>query len=351
MQPMVANANRVALIIGNANYSQAALDNPTNDARDMAAKLKQLNFQVDQRLDANARTMKQAIRDFGKKLNQQGTVGLFYFAGHGVQVNGANYLIPIGANIESEADIEFEAVNAARILSQMSLADNGLNLMILDACRNNPFSRSFRSASRGLAKMHAPKGTVILYATSPGDVAADGSGKNGLFTEKLMQAMEKKGLKIEDVFKQTAIAVSQASANKQVPYFEGVILGDFYFNAKVSIKLPIKQPEIAVPGANVNNMHKYENRFWDSVIKMDSREMYEAYLLEYPRGHYTRIAKIKLKQLTKISQPPSTVKSKPKLKLKPESEVQLAKLTVRSNVKGDNVKINGFTFFFVTGKK
>lgn len=220
---------RVALVIGNSAYQSAPLKNPVNDAADMAGKLTTMGFSVEKLLDADVRQMKQAISRFGRALQQENTVGLFYFAGHGIQIKGQNYLLPIGANIENEADVEFEGVDAARILGQMADANNDLNIVILDACRNNPFARSWRSASRGLAKMSAPKGSLILYATSPGDVAADGAGKNGLFTEKLMQSMDVEGLKVEDIFKQTAIAVSKASDREQVPYIEGVILGDFYF--------------------------------------------------------------------------------------------------------------------------
>jgi len=197
--------------------------------------------------------------------------------------------------------------------------------MVLDACRNNPFARSFRSASRGLAKMHAPKGSVILYATSPGDVAADGSGKNGLFTENLMQSMNKKGLKIEEVFKQTAIAVSRESNEKQVPYFEGVILGDFYFNGKVTVN----QAPIELASADPDMASKDENIFWDSVKNSNDIEMYQAYLNQFKKGKYAILAKIKLKRLAKQN------KSEPK----PVSTH--AKLTIRSNVNNDKVKING----------
>lgn len=158
---------RVALVIGNSAYQSAPLKNPVNDAADMAGKLTTMGFSVEKLLDADVRQMKQAISRFGRALQQENTVGLFYFAGHGIQIKGQNYLLPIGANIENEADVEFEGVDAARILGQMADANNDLNIVILDACRNNPFARSWRSASRGLAKMSAPKGSLILYATSP----------------------------------------------------------------------------------------------------------------------------------------------------------------------------------------
>jgi tol-pal system protein YbgF len=287
-----AAQKRIALVIGNSAYKDSPLINPINDARDMSSQLTSLGFTVDTVINANHRQMTKAIQRFGKKLRDKNTVGLFYFAGHGVQVNGSNFLLPVSYNIETEADIEFEAVNAARVLSQMEGAENNLNLMILDACRNNPFTRSFRSASRGLAKMHAPAGSMILYATSPGNVAADGDGKNGLFTSKLLENMSKKGLKIEDVFKKTALEVSRESGKKQFPYIEGYILGDFYFTGP----LIIHQSPVNPTTPEKNLISQAETRFWESVEADPGKEMYEAYLQAYPDGHYLSIAKIKLKK-------------------------------------------------------
>jgi TolB protein len=223
-------SSRVALVIGNSDYQVKPLANPVNDASDITVKLQQQGFEVEKLIDANVREMKEAIARFGQKLEQQGAVGLFYYAGHGVQVNNRNYLIPLNANIQSEADIEFEAIDTGRVLGQMKQAGNDLNLVILDACRDNPYASQFRStATRGLARMNAPAGSLILYATSPGDVARDGSNRNGLFTSHLLKAMGQPGLKVEEVFKQTAIGVSRVTGKKQVPWLEGVILGDFYF--------------------------------------------------------------------------------------------------------------------------
>jgi hypothetical protein len=271
---------RVALVIGNGAYKDAPLKNPVNDASDFAKKLKRYGFKVQKLINADARSMEKAIAKFGKRLRKENSVGLFYFAGHGLQVNGSNYLLPIGASIESEADIRFEAVNAARVLAQMEQAGNGLNMLVLDACRNNPYARSWRTSNRGLARMEAPSGSLILYATSPGDVAADGSGRNGLFTEKLMNAIDIKGLKIEDVFKQTAIAVSRASGKRQVPYFEGVILGDFYFS--LDYKGTTEQAEIV---------------FWNSVDQQSDPLGYEAYLKKWPEGQFAVLARQRIERL------------------------------------------------------
>ena len=222
------NVQKIALVIGNGAYQSAPLDNPSNDARDMADTLKKLGFEVIHVENASQRTMISAIRNFSKKLTKGG-VGLFYFAGHGMQVNGHNYLIPVDAVIEAQSEIEFEAVDAGRILAGMEDAGNDTNIIILDSCRDNPFSRSFRSFTRGLAKMDAPKGSFIAYATAPGDMAADGTGRNGIFTGSLLRHMTAPGLKIEEVLKRTRVEVARQTGDKQIPWQSSSLMGDFYF--------------------------------------------------------------------------------------------------------------------------
>jgi uncharacterized caspase-like protein len=160
-------AQRVALVIGNSDYELiSALANPGNDAALMATTLREVGFEVVEATNADQKTMKRAMRDFGKRLRLAGpqAVGLFYYAGHGVQIAGTNYLIPVSAPVETEADLEIEAVMATWMLSQMAYAGNALNIVILDACRNNPFKGSFRAATQGLARMNAPSGSLVAYA-------------------------------------------------------------------------------------------------------------------------------------------------------------------------------------------
>jgi tetratricopeptide (TPR) repeat protein len=221
--------SRIALVIGNGAYEEVPLANPVNDARDMATALRQLGFDVLVGENRNRRQMEDLIREFGQKI-RGGGVGMFYFAGHGVQVGGANYLIPIGYVINSEAEVKYEAVDAGFVLAQMEAARNRMNIMVLDACRNNPFARSFRSMSNGLASIDAPVGTLIAYATAPGRTASDGKGRNGLYTQKLLAAMRVPGLKIEDVFKQVRSEVRRQSNNQQIPWEASSIEGDFYFS-------------------------------------------------------------------------------------------------------------------------
>lgn len=199
-----AEIQRTALVIGNAKYKLSTLRNPVNDAEDMAASLKKSGFLVTSVTNANLKLMEQSVFDFGQQL-RKGGVGLFYYAGHGIQVNGRNYLIPIDARIESESDVKYASVDVGRILGKMEDAHNDINIIVLDACRDNPFSRGFRSYNRGLARIDAPSGSILAYATAPGDVAADGSGRNGLYTSKLLKHMTAPGTPIEQIFKNEQI--------------------------------------------------------------------------------------------------------------------------------------------------
>ena len=219
---------RLALVIGNGAYQEVPLLNPLNDARAMEQSLRAAGFDVLKHENLAKRALEDEIRAFGKRL-RAGGVGLFYFAGHGVQVNGYNYLVPIGSTIDKEQDVEYEAVEAGRVISKMEAAGNRLNIMILDACRNNPFTRSWRAGTRGLAPMNAPRGTLIAYATAPGTVSSDGDGAHGLYTHALLQQIQVPGLKLEDVFKRVRVAVKATSHGKQLPWESSSLEGDFYF--------------------------------------------------------------------------------------------------------------------------
>ncbi len=221
--------NKIALVIGNGAYKNSPLRNPVNDASDMARELKMLGFEVLSYTDLDQNEMKRAIREFGRKLKNDGGIGLFYYAGHGVQVKGVNYLIPVDAQVASEEEVEYEAVEAGFALAQMEAAGNPMNIVILDACRNNPFARSYRSADKGLAQMNAPSGTLIAYSTAPGSVAADGKGENGVYTAELLKKMKTPNLSIEDVFKQVRIAVRSQTQGKQTPWESSSLTGYFYF--------------------------------------------------------------------------------------------------------------------------
>jgi len=224
------NGRRTALIIGNGAYTNAPpLKNPPNDARDMAVTLNTLGFEVTSGINVNQREMKNLIREFGRKLRAGGS-GLFYYAGHGVQSKGRNYLIPIEADIQSETDVEDQGVDVALILGLMDEANNGLNVVILDACRNNPFARSFRAISNGLAQVDAPSGTLIAYSTSPGKAARDGEGRNGAYTTELLKQMRVPGLRIEELLKRVRASLKQQTNGEQVPWESSSLIGDLYLN-------------------------------------------------------------------------------------------------------------------------
>ncbi len=222
---------KYALLIGNDKYTIGTLKNPVNDATAMSKELKQLGFNVILVTDGTRDQMIRSIRSFGEKIKESKGIGLFYYAGHGIQMNGDNYIIPSDAKIEKEQDVDLEAVNLNYVMGEFDYAQNQTNIVILDACRNNPFARSFRSAgNNGLATVSAPQGTFIAYATAPGSVASDGSGSNGLYTQELLAALQIKGLKIEDLFKKVRSSVYDKSNKQQVPWENSSLFTDFYFN-------------------------------------------------------------------------------------------------------------------------
>jgi len=234
---------RIALVIGNADYRDAPLTNPVNDALDISEALKKTGFEVEHHTNINRKQMREAIRSFGDKLRQADT-GLFYFAGHGIQIKGRNYLIPIAVDVQSADEVQDESIDTSAILRKMESAGNAVNIVILDACRNNPFARSFRSLDRGLARMDGPVGSFIAYATAPGSVAADGAGRNGVFTEQLLDALQQPGLSIEQTFKRVRNGVKNVTDGQQIPWESSSLMGEFVFLAtqQESKTLAIQQP-------------------------------------------------------------------------------------------------------------
>ncbi len=293
IRPVETNI-RQALVIGNANYAHAGvLRNPANDARAIGKTLSQLGFQVTTLTDADERQMDQAIRKFGRQLRGNNGVGLFYYAGHGMQIDGENYLLPTDINPSNETDVSYDAVPVGKLLGQMKDAGNGMNVVILDACRNNPFARSFRSSSNGLAQVVAPTGSFISYATAPGDVAADGEGDNGLFTEKLLQHMTTPGLRLEEVFKRVRADVQQDSNNKQVPWDSSSVTGDFFF-------APAESERVAAPAESVaasESTQDFATQAWDVVKDSDDPSLLEGFIKMFPNAPQLNLARLKLMAL------------------------------------------------------
>ena len=246
----IAGGQRIALVIGNERYASSPLLNPVNDARAMREALQDVGFQVVLLENATIKQMSDAARNFGDKL-QKGDVGLFFYAGHGIQIKGRNYLIPIDADIQREDEVSFNSFDAGRLLEKMEVARSSVNIVILDACRNNPFARSFRSSSQGLAQMDAPVGSYLSFATAPAKVASDGINGNGLYTQHLLKAIRTPGLKIEEVFKQVRINVMADSAGQQIPWDNSSLTGDFYFIPPGSVDTSITPAAIASPSTLV----------------------------------------------------------------------------------------------------
>ncbi|HKO63555.1 MAG TPA: caspase family protein, partial [Pyrinomonadaceae bacterium] len=295
------NVRRIALVIGNGAYTNApGLKNPPNDARDMAANLASLGFEVARGVNVNQREMKRLIREFGQKLKAGGH-GLFYYAGHGVQARGRNFIIPVDAEILSEADVEDSGVDVGLVLNYMDDAQNGLNIVILDACRNNPFARSFRSASDGLAQVDAPTGTLIAYATAPGKVAADGAGENGLYTSELLKAMKLPGLSATDMFMQVRAEVMKRTGNKQVPWEASSLIGTFYFGGGGPTA---RSDETGTPtSAPKFDAAAFEYNYWDTIKNSHSADDFKAYLSRYPKGQFVELATNRIKALEVVAKP------------------------------------------------
>ncbi len=270
-------AKRVALVIGNsANQHTAKLSNPRNDALLISWTLRRLGFSVIEKTDLTQRDMKFAITEFGEKLEQAGSdaVGLFYYAGHGIQANAVNYLIPVDAKLDKRSHLDVFGVNANWVLGQMEAAKNPLNFMVLDACRDNPFGKSWtRGITNGLARMDAPRGTMIAYATRPGKIAIYGKGTNSPYTSALTKTMVKPGLTLSDVFIETRNIVMASTGGNQVPWEEGGLTSRFYSKPT----LP-KSPLVSAPSPDIST--------WDLIKDSTDPDIFKNYLRKYPNGRF-----------------------------------------------------------------
>lgn len=301
---------RVALVIGNSTYVETgSLANPRNDAELMARTLESVGFEVTKLIDADQTAMKRAMLDFGRKLRDGAEASLFYYAGHGVQVNGENYLIPVDAAIRDEGEVDLQSINVNDFLGVMENAPSKINIVILDACRNNPFARSFRSASRGLAMVDAPSGTYIAFATAPGQVAADGAEGNSPYTRALAAAMVEPGVKLEDTFKKARRIVIEATSEQQVPWETTSITGDFYFvpattpsaaalpppTSAETPDVPSEAPAAEAPSAAAEDEGATEA--WKSTAETKDPAELEGFLKRFPNGPFARLARKRIAAL------------------------------------------------------
>jgi hypothetical protein len=297
-----AGKGRVALVIGNAGYKNAKeLRNPVNDAEDMAAALKRLGFQVIFKRNASLIQMKNAVREFGQKLHGA-EAGLFFYAGHGLQVRGQNFLVPVDAQIETEADAEDASLRLDYVVQTMDDGGATLNVLVLDACRDNPFARSFRSLSRGLAQLQAGSGTLIEYSTAPGSVAGDGDGRNGLYTKHLLKSLADDDSDIQHVFQRARARVVEETAGKQTPWESSSMVGEFSFKpgaarAAAPARAADAPAETAPDAIHVQSADEVEQSFWNRVKDSTDAGDFADYSKQFPHGPHSAEASLMARKL------------------------------------------------------
>jgi uncharacterized caspase-like protein len=295
---------RVALVIGNSNYVHSAqLRNPANDAGDIAAALRRLGFAVMVVRDADLGIMQEQLRRFSAELNNA-TVGLFYYAGHGLQVAGRNFLVPIDARFDSDAALDQRNLELDDVLRMMSRGGAETNIVILDACRDNPLANvatrgaATRSAvSRGLARVDTRGQMMIIYATEPGNVAQDGDGRNSPFTAALLNVIEQPDVSLSDMMIAVRKEVYIETKGKQEPWEQSSIRQQVYFSRL--------GPDRPLPRARDPEQTKIEMAYWDSIKGTRNRRNFEAYLKRYPDGIFTELAKITIEELAAKTPPPA----------------------------------------------
>jgi Caspase domain len=280
------NDVRIALIIGNSAYpGNMALANPSNDAKDMAKALRDMGFGVIEVIDSDRTKMLDAIERAGKSLSGKQGIGMLFYAGHGLQLDWRNYMVPVDAKLNSAADVPKQAVDIEAVMNTFKSAGNRMNIVVLDACRDNPFADGKTASGKGLAPLDAPTGTFLAYATAPGNVAADGAvgSKNGLYTGYLLQELQKPNASIENVFKRVRFQVRKASDGAQIPWETTSLEDDFVFNSGIKkvVKLTENEKE---------KQFDIEKADWDKIKDSKSADSFFAFVQKYPNGQLTQSA-------------------------------------------------------------
>lgn len=330
--------NSVALVIGNSAYTHhPGLANPVNDAIAMSIRLKELGFDVTSVTDGSRAQIYAALAEFGTK-SANADVALMFYAGHGVQVNGRNWLLPVSANIQQATDLAAQAVRTNDILEVMDNSGAALKLIILDACRNNPLPvGASRGASRGLARVEAQTaGTMIAFATAPDKTAEDGAGNNSPFTTALLQHIATPGLEVRQMFGRVRKSVYEATNKQQLPWVNEAIIGEFYFGGRdpnaVTPPIPAPQAVIAKPVAPPKTGLSEETAF-ELARSIDTADGYDAFLEQFPSGSFAGFAtalKSKLAQAAKPNQQIASARQLPYLEdegfLFPDSDQRRLKI-------------------------
>jgi len=282
---------RVALVIGNAAYAMGRLANPTRDAQAMSGLLRSIGFQVVEARDASKAQMESALGQTRDLLQGKGGVGMLYYAGHGLQLDWRNYMLPVDARLAQAADVPDQGVDVQSVLASFKAAGNRMNILVLDACRDNPFPA--QASAKGLAPLDAPPGTFFAYATAPGNVAEDGSPQdgNGLYTRFLLQELRRQDARIEDVFKRVRLQVRQASQGRQIPWESTSLEDDFVFATGQKVAQ-------ATPGRRDADFDA-EKAEWDQIKESARPEDFYAFLQRHPNGRISEVAQFRLDQLSK----------------------------------------------------
>jgi hypothetical protein len=289
---------RIALVIGNAAYAApAALANPVNDAAAMSAALRRLGFTVTELRDASQEQMTAAVAQVGAGMKGRQAVGLFYYAGHGLQQDWRNYLVPVNAELRSSADVVARTLDVDTVLTAFRTAGSRMNIVVLDACRDNPFAGT--PGAKGLAQMDAPPGTFLAYATAPGNVAADGSGQNGLYTGFLVQELARPAAKIEDVFKRVRLQVRQQSHGRQVPWESTSLEDDFFFASAEALAQGAARSKEQDTREAMERAFAAEKTDWEALRETQSADGLFEFLKKYPSGMFAEQAQFRLDQLQK----------------------------------------------------
>ncbi len=285
---------RVALVIGNSNYAAQRLKNPRNDAALMARTLAGVGFEVMTLMDASAADMRSAITEFGRRLQAPDTVALFYYAGHGVQAAGDNYLIPIGADISKAGDVASKAIALQSVFKTMQRTQARLNIVILDACRDNPFEAGGTAAPDGLAPVVAPSGTIIGYATAPGQVAQDGAGLDSPYTAALAANIPSAGVTLEQVFRAARRQVLDVTGNTQTPWEHSSLTSEFYFKPKT---VEPETSERRGTGDAPADLRLAEIEAWEAIKASHDPELFKAHVARFPEGLFVELAAVRLANL------------------------------------------------------
>jgi hypothetical protein len=284
---------RVALVIGNSSYASVPLLNPANDAKAMSETLRGLGFTVIEVRDGSKAQMADAIGKVRDSLQGKQGVGMLYYAGHGLQMDARNFMVPVDAKLSKAADVTAQTVEVGSVIEAFKTAGNRMNILVLDACRDNPFGGI--TTGKGLAPLDAPSGTFLAYATAPGNVAGDGDEKsgNGLYTQYLLQELKKPQASIENVFKRVRFAVRKASAGRQIPWESTSLEDDFQFNDGRVVAL--QRPT----ALQLQDQFSAEKQDWDRIKDSSNPDDFYAFLQKYPSGTITEAAHGRLNLLSK----------------------------------------------------